>query len=164
MAIDKLVVTENLPQLWPVAPAPNEVEPWVEQVYSADGIDRLADGISATIMAVSDVSFFVGAMFGVGLLAAVVVAYCIGLMTYQEWRENRRRDRLVMGIARRAWSELSPSEIAEAEESWPDVFLVARHLINREQRSLVERTRQVLDAWFGRQRADAIEADAGRAA
>jgi hypothetical protein len=157
MAIDKLYVTENLPDVWQASPAPTD-ESWMVPVYSGDGIDRMADAVVDYARSMHQISWWEAAFCGIGAVTVAIVGWVIVVGSIEIWSENRRRDRLVVAIARRAWHELSPADLVDAEKRWPDVFLVARHLIEIERQSVVERTRMVLDAWFGKQRADAVAA------
>lgn len=157
MAFDKAMVTERLPDLW-ADPGPLPDEGDAAMYY----VERLAAITRDYVGALHDLSWWEAAFAGIGVMATLLVGYCCIAYAWESWRDNRRRDRLACDLVRRAWSELSPADIAEAEERWPIQFALARFIIERNHASPIGRAKARLDAWFTAERAEAAERESAQ--
>ncbi len=170
MALDKPIVTENLPNLFGGGPPPAPIDP------DAAFVQQIVDGVVAVNAKFSTIlidAFFdaqrlgwVAAMLmGVGVFATVAFVYLATLYLVDRVGERRRLDRLACDLANSAWLELSPDDIAEAEERWPREFAFARFVNERApmrwpllalSEKQAQRTAQAAaDEWFERQRDEA---------
>lgn len=131
----------------------NHGDPADVPVVHADGMDRLIDAILNAIT----FSHVVAMFSAIGVMATMFVGYVLIAYAWESLRDNRRRDRLALNLAWRAWSELSPAELLEAEQRWPAQFALARFLNDRARDHWRDHARAQLDDWFEAQREEARE-------
>lgn len=164
MALDAPIVTENLPNLAAGDPAPlpdaGDATLWY--------VRRSAQIIIDLVGELHRISWWEAWFCGIGMLAVGLLIYGSAAHLWARRRENRRLDRMAVDLANSAWLELSPSDLAEAEERWPHEFAFARYINERSplrwpgiaiaRQQQANDAKAVADAWFEQQREEARRA------
>ncbi len=135
MALDKPVVTHNLPDLFGNSAAP-PIDPDAALVQHVVDVMIRFNGKLANILidSYSDMAqlSWVAAMFcGIGVAAVGVLVVSYVLHGLSKMGEARRHGRTAERLARLAWDELSPADVLYAERHWPEPFALARYIDGR---------------------------------
>lgn len=158
LAIDRPFVTDKLPDLFKPGPLPDPADDAMYYVH------QLADITIEYIGALHQISWWETLFAGIGLFVTAMFLYVAIVGTWSNWRNRRRHDQLARDLVNRAWSELSPADLLEAEQRWPGQFALAVYLNERSPHGSHARAQQAqasaqaaLDGWFEQQRDAAVE-------